>query len=174
MNLLWEGLSEAARLIAAFDPVVLDATVRTIWISFLAVCLAAAVGLPGGTALARCSFPGRKSAILVARAGMAVPTVFLGIVCYALLSRRGPLGPLELLYTPWAIVAGEFLLALPIILSITHGAVASLDPRVGETALLLGAGPLRRWRTYLSESRTGILLAWFTAFSRCLTELGRA
>ena len=65
-------------------------------------------------------------------------------------------------------------LAAPIILSITHGAVKALDVRVGETALTLGAGPLRRWKTYVSEARMGVMLAVLTAFARCVTELGIA
>jgi len=79
-----------------------------------------------------------------------------------------------LLYTPWAIVCGEFLLALPLVVSITHGSVKSLDPIVAETAWTLGAGPLRRWKTYMSEARVGVTLAVLTAFSRCVTELGIA
>jgi tungstate transport system permease protein len=78
------------------------------------------------------------------------------------------------LYTSWAIVIGEVLLALPIIVSFTHGAVKALDPRVAETALTLGAGALRRCRTYVSEARVGFLLAVLTAFARCVTELGIA
>lgn len=174
MNLLWEGLLEALRLVYTFDPLVLGAALRTLWISSLAVGLATAVGLPVGTVLARLPVPGRHVLIMFARAGMAVPTVFIGIFCYAFFSRRGPLGPTELLYTPWVIVIGEVLLALPIILSISHGAVKALDPRVAETALTLGASPLRRWMTYLSEARTGVLLAILTAFARCVTELGIA
>ena len=105
---------------------------------------------------------------------MAFPTGFVGLVCFALFSRRGPLGPLELLYTPWVIVWGEFLLALPMIVSITHGAIKSLDPRVSETAWTLGANRFRRWGTYVSEARVGVVLAVLTAFSRCVTELGIA
>jgi len=63
---------------------------------------------------------------------------------------------------------------LPIIASLTHGAVFSLDSRVHETAVTLGAGPIRRWFTYISEARTGITLAVLTAFARCITELGIA
>lgn len=174
MNLLLEGLLDAFRLVVGRDPLVLSAAVRTLWISCLAVGTAAAVGLPLGTVLARKAVPGGRLAILAARAGMAVPTVFLGILCYAIFSRRGPLGATDLLYTPWAIVAGEFLLALPIVISITHGAVSALDPRVGETAITLGAGLFMRWRTYLSEARVGVLLAVLTAFARCVTELGIA
>ena len=174
MSLLWEGLREAFFLVYAFDPLVMGAAFRTLWISAVAVGFSTALGLPVGTALARLPVPGAKALVMIARTGMAVPTVFIGIFCYAMFSRRGPLGPLELLYTPWAIVIGEVLLALPVVLSLSHGAVKALDPRVAETALTLGAGPLRRWGTYVSEARTGILLAVLSAFSRCVTELGIA
>ncbi len=108
------------------------------------------------------------------RAAMAFPTVFVGIVCYAMLSRQGPLGGFEILYSPWAIVAGEFILAFPIVVSLSHGAIRSLDSRVSETAKMLGANGFQRWTTYLSEARTGITLAILSAFSRCVTELGIA
>ncbi len=171
MDLIWEGLQQAFRLLLQFDPLVLDAAARSVWISVLAVGLATLAGLPLGTLLARVSFPTRALVVLLFRASMAFPTVFIGIVCYALFSRRGPLGPLGLLYTPWIIVFGEFLLALPLVVSITHGAVKALDPRVGETAWTLGAGFLRRWRAYISEARVGVTLAVLTAFARCVTEL---
>lgn len=174
MELIWEGLQDAFRLLLQFDPLVMDAAARSVWISALAVALATLVGLPLGTLLARISFPGRRFLVLVFRASMALPTVFIGIVCYALFARRGPLGPLDLLYTPWVIVIGEFLLALPLVVSISHAAIRALDPRVGETAKTLGAGPWRRWQTLVSEARTGVMLAILTAFSRCVTELGIA
>ena len=174
MDLIWNGFREAFRLLVHLDPLVIDAAARSTWISLLAVGLATLVGLPIGTGLARISFPARDYVVLLFRGGMAFPTVFIGIVCYALFSRRGPLGSLELLYTPWAIICGEFLLAVPIVVSITHGAIKALSTRVGETAWTLGAGPLGRWQTYLSEARIGVTLAILTAFSRCVTELGIA
>lgn len=174
MELIWEGCRESFRLLVPPDPLVVDAAARSVWISLLAVGLAALIGLPLATLLARIAFPGRNLAVLACRAGMAFPTVFVGVVCYSLFSRRGPLGAFELLYTPWAIVCGEFLLALPLIISITHGSVKALDPRVGETVLTLGASAFRRWRTYISEARVGVTLAVLTAFSRCVTELGIA
>ena len=174
MELIWEGMRDAARLLLHFDPAVMDAALRSLWISLLAVGLAALFGLPIGIFFAQVSFPARRFAVLLFRAGMAFPTVFIGVVCYALFSRRGPLGPLELLYTPWVIVCGEFLLALPLVVSITHGAVKALDSRVGETAWTLGAGVFRRCQSYISEARVGVTLAVLTAFSRCVTELGIA
>jgi len=174
MELIWEGLSDAFGMILSGEPLVFSAAWRSLWISSLAVALATLLGLPLGIWLARARFRGNALVVLAFRAGIALPTVFVGMMCYAMFSRRGPLGPLELLYTPWGIVIGELLLAVPIIVGISHGAVKSLDPRVAETAWTLGAGPLRRWRTYISEARVSVMLAILTAFARCVTELGIA
>ena len=174
MDLIVEGIREALNLLIHWDRQVFDAALRSIWISALAVALASMIGLPIGTILGRRSFFGSRIIVILSRAAMALPTVFVGLVCYSVFSRRGPLGSADLLYSPWAIVAGEFVLALPIVISICQGAIKSLDSRVGETAFTLGAGPLRRWQTYLSEARVGVTLAILTAFSRCVTELGIA
>jgi tungstate transport system permease protein len=105
---------------------------------------------------------------------MSLPTVLIGLLCYAMFSRRGPLGRFDLLYTQTVIVIGEFCLALPIIVTWTHGAIRGLDPRARETAITLGAGPVRQCLTCLSEARLGVGLAIMTAFARCITELGIA
>lgn len=173
-GLIREGLAEAFRLVVGLDQAVFDAALRTLWISTTSVLIAVLIGLPLGSFLARRRLPGKGAVVLLLRASMAIPTVFVGILCYSLFSRRGPLGPIELLYTPWAVIAGELLLALPIIASLSHGSIAGLDPRVAETARTLGATPLRRWCAYVSEARTGIVLGVLTAFARCSTELGIA
>lgn len=174
MDLFRDGIQEAWALLIGFDAELIDAAVRSLFISLVAVGSASIVGLPLGTFLARRAFPARSLVTLLFRASMAFPTVFVGVICYGLFSRRGPLGPLELLYTPWAIIVGEFLLALPVIVSLSHGAIKSLDVRIGETAWTLGASPMRRCITYLSEARIGVTLSVLTAFSRCVTELGIA
>ena len=174
MHQLTEALSAALQMIVSGDPQVIGAAWRSLWISSSAVAIALATGLPLGIALARKKFAGSWLLVLLFRAGMALPTVFVGIVCYALFARRGPLGPLELLYTPGAIVFGELLLALPIVVGICHGGVRALDPRVGETAWTLGVPPWKRCYTYISEARVAVALAVLTAFARCVTELGIA
>lgn len=174
MQLLWEGLREALEMIFSGEPMIFAAAWRSVWISTLAVTLATLIGLPIGIFLARKQFTGNRLLVLLFRVGMALPTVFVGVLCYALFSRQGILGAAELLYSPWGIVCGELLLAVPIVVSISHGAIKSLDPRVAETAWTLGAGPLRRAKTYLSEARTGVVLAVLSAFARCVTELGIA
>jgi tungstate transport system permease protein len=169
-----EGFNDAIELLRTTDPAVLDAAIRSVCVSSVAVGLASLAGISSGLLLARKSIPGRRLLVLLVRVGMSVPTVLIGLVCFAMLSRRGPLGSLELLYTNSAIIVGEFCLAFPIIATLTHAAISRMDTRIPETALTLGARPLQRALTYLNETRLAIVLAVLTAFSRCFTELGIA
>lgn len=174
MQLLWEGISEAIRLLGSFDPLVYQAAWRSLWISCTAVGIGGALGIAIGSVLARRRFFGSRVLTLVFRAAMGLPTVFVGLACYAIFSRKGILGPLDLLYSPWGIVIGEICLALPIVTTWTVSSLLALDARAFETAQTLGVSTSRRWFTYLSECRLGITLAILTAFARCVTELGIA
>ena len=169
-----DGIIDALKLLWRLDTSVIDAALRSLWISTLAVTAASLAGVAIGLLLARKPVPGRSILVVLFRIGMSVPTVLIGLLCYAILSRRGPFGQYELLYTTWAIVIGEFFLALPIVTTWTHGAIVRLDPRVSETAYTLGAKPIQRILTYLNEARLAIVLAILTAFARCFTELGIA
>lgn len=174
MDLFIEGFRGAIQLIIARDPLVIDAALRSLTISSAAVVAAMTVGIPVASCLAMNQFFGRRFLVLLFRAGMSVPTVFIGLICFGMFSRKGPFGDLDLLYTPTAIVVGEFFLAFPIIVSWTYTAIRQLDPRIDETAQTLGASrSLRAW-TLVSELRPGIALALLTAFARCFTELGIA
>ena len=169
-----DGFHEALELVLGGDVLVWRAAARSLWISSLAVAFAAMVGMPLGLSLARGRGIFTRATVLVLRGAMALPTVLVGTICYGLMSRQGVLGPLELLYSPCAIVLGEFVLAMPIVASLTHGAISSLDPRVDETIRSLAASPWLRAGTLISEARTGIVLAIVTALARCITELGIA
>ena len=174
MQLFWDGFFSAIKLLGERDAMVLGATWRSLWVSSVAVLLASFIGVPIGLFLSRVKFFGRGMVMVSFRAGMSIPTVLIGLLCYAMFSRRGPLGGIDLLYTPWAIIVGEFCLALPIIVTWTQSSLSALDPRVAETAITLGAGRLRRCLSYLSEARVGISLSILSAFARCFTELGVA
>ncbi len=174
MQLLWSGFTNAVHMLITRDALVMNAAWRSVWVTTVSVLIAGAMGIVIGSLLARRRIVGRGILVILFRAGMSVPTVLIGLLCYAVMSRRGPLGGFDLLYTPWGIILGEVCLALPIVVTWTHAAICGLDRSVAETALTLGAGTVRRWRTYLSEARVGIVLALLTAFARCFTELGIA
>jgi len=143
-------------------------------VSLLATALAALAAVPLGLLVALREFRGKAAVVTAMHTLMALPTVVVGLLLYGLLSRSGPLGFLGLLYTPWAMVAGQLVLALPIITALTYSAVMGVDPRVRRTALTLGASPLQAGLAVLSEGRYGLLAAVAAGFGRVITGVGAA
>ena len=174
MDFVVEGLREAFRLVMGGDGETFHAIGVTLLCSLSAVTLAALVAFPYGTWLGLRRRDGSGFQVFLMRVGMFTPTVVVGLLVYAILSRRGLLGSLDLLYTKRAIVIGEFLLAFPLLVVLVHGAAAGLDRRVEETARTLGAGRIRTLRLVLGEIRVGLVAAYLAALARCLSELGVA
>lgn len=149
-----------------------------IWISLkttmLALLLAAPVAVLGGYLLASYRFAGRRLLIGLAQVSLSVPTVVIGLLLYLLLSRQGPAGSLQWLFTQKGIVAGQVLIALPVLLAFTLAAVQAIDRRVAETAVTLGASPLKVMATVLFEARFGVMAAVMTGFGRVISEVGCA
>jgi tungstate transport system permease protein len=172
VDFLSDSFGEAYRLVTSGDGRLYHAIWVTIFCTTTAVTLAAIAAFPIGAWLGVRRRSGRGAMVFLMRVGMFTPTVVVGLIVFALLSRRGPLGSLDLLYTKGAIVAGEFLLAFPLLVTLTHGAVAALDRRVPETARTLGAGRFRTLLAVLSEVRVGLVAAYLAGFARCLSELG--
>lgn len=174
MDLLWEGFVEAARLVGRGD----GATFHAMWVSLfctlIAITLAAVTAVPYGAWLGLYRPRGYRTQVFCLRVGMALPTVVIGLLVYGILSRRGLLGGMDLLYTKFAIIIGEFVLAFPLLGTLAHGATASLDPRVVETSLTLGASRLRTLFKVLGEVRAALSAAYLASFGRCITELGIA
>jgi len=167
-----EGFVEAFRLVLRGDSEVLHAVWVTVLCTTTAVTLAAAIAFPYGAWLGIHRRDGRGFQVFLMRVGMFTPTVVVGLLVYGIVSRQGILGGLSLLYTKGAIIAGEFLLAFPLIVALTHGAASTLPRRVPETARTLGAGRFRVLHAVLSEVRVGLVAAYLAGFARCLSELG--
>lgn len=174
MDYFSHSLSVALDLIFQLDPVVWKVVLTSLNISLLAVVIAGAMAIPLGVLVALNEFRGKRVLQQLLNTLMAMPTVVVGLLLYGLLSRRGALGDLGLLYTPWAVVIAECLLILPIILNLTVVAIHSSDNRLLPTLLSLGAN---RWQTVmmvLSETRFAIMAAIVTGFGRAIGEVGAA
>lgn len=174
MDLLREGFDQAFSLLQRGDREVLHALGVSLTTSLIALAVAALLAVPFGAWLALARPRGERALVFLMRLGMAVPTVVIGLLVWALLTRRGLLGSLGLLYTQAAMTAGLTLLALPILASQVHGAVANLPAVVRETAQTLGAGRWRCIRLAVGEVRPTLVVALLLAFFRCCTELGIA
>ena len=153
---------------------VLQVAALTLRIALVATLLACAIGVPLGVWLGISVFAGRRVALVLLNTALALPTVVVGLAIYLLISRHGPFGQFDLLFTWKAIVVAEIILALPIATALSAAGVQAVDPRVRRTALTLGAGPLRAAWAVAREARLALAAAAAVAFGRVLSEVGAA
>jgi tungstate transport system permease protein len=171
---LTEALAAAVHLLATRDPQVVAAARVSLEVALLATLCATLLGAPLGFAVGADRSRGRRAAEVALNTATALPTVVVGLLVYALLSRRGPFGDWGLLYTRSAMVIGETLLITPLMAALTMALVSGADPRIRETALTLGASRLGAAWAVLRELRRGALAAVATGFGRLISELGVA
>jgi tungstate transport system permease protein len=169
-----DGLRRALTLLLQGDPEVLGIAALSLRVAVVATALACLIGIPLGFLLGTTRFRGRRTALTVLNTMLAFPTVLVGLLVWLLLARGGPFGGLGLLYTWWAIVLAEVLLAAPIAGALTAAAVQGVDPRVRRTALTLGASPLRVHWVVAREVRFALFAAVVVSFGRVLAEVGAA
>lgn len=174
MNYIIEGFKKALYLIFSFDSEVFDAVLTSLKVSCIAIVLATAVGVPLGFLIAVKEFRGKRLLLTILNTLMALPTVVVGLLVYSFISRRGPLGSLNLLFTTRAMVIGQFILATPIITALTISAVHSIDEKIATTALTLGANGRQAGIRVLMEARFGLLAAIISGFGRIIGEVGAA
>ena len=174
MDFLFEGFLEGLQMVLQGNPAVFNAVWVTLRVSFLATLIASLIGLPIGYILANSSFPGKGFCTIVLQTLLGFPTVVIGLLVYGFLSRRGPFGSADLLFTPLGIVIGLVILAFPIITMFTMTAVSGIDPRAQEMALTLGASSRRTAWTLFLEVRFGLVSALLASFGRVTSEVGIA
>lgn len=174
MEYILGGMWKALGLIFSLDREIFSISLLSLKVSTIAIFLSSLVGVPLGFIIGSGQFWGKKGLTAIFNTLMALPTVVVGLLVYSLISRQGPLGPLELLFTPKAMVIGQFILATPIIVALTISATQAIDPRVKITAMTLGAGPLRTAVTVLSEAKFALMAAVVAGFGRVIGEVGCA
>lgn len=149
---------------------------ETIWLSIrvsgTATLIAVLIGIPLGSAIALNRFRGRSIAVALIHTGFALPPVVVGLFVFMLLSRNGPAGDLDLLFTPAAMVFAQALLAAPYVAGITLAAVQAVPADVRLQARALGAPPLRATLTHLREARLGLIAAVVAGFGAVISEVG--
>ena len=166
MDYIISGFIEAFRLIFTFDKEVFSAVLVSLKVSIIAIILSAIISLPLGFIIATKSFNGKRFIITLLNTLMALPTVVVGLIIYTLISRSGPFGMLNLLYTQTAMIIGQFVLVTPILTALTISAVHSVDESVSDTAITLGANKRQVALTIFLEARFGLLAAIISGFGR--------
>ena len=159
-------------LIVSFDRELYAIIGRTMYVSIIAVAMAAIFGLLIGAVLAVYRFPGRRAVIVVLNALMGLPPVVVGLVLYLFLSREGPLGFLGLLFSPTAMVLAQFFLILPIIAALSHQFLRDLYLEYQEQLCSLGARPSQMVFTLLWDGRVNLVTVVMAGFGRAIAEVG--
>jgi len=148
--------------------------VLTLEVTLGATVLGALVGIPIGSVLGLSRLRGRGLVRAAVYSLFALPPVVAGLVLYLALRREGPLGPLGLLFTPWAILLGETLLTIPLIAGLTIAAIAELPFEVVEAIDAGGPTPGQRFVAIVVQARFGILSAVLVGYGRALAEVAAA
>ena len=172
MQMILDGLREAFRLLVTLDPEVVRIVVLSLKVSGTATLVALLIGLSGGVALAFLRFPGRNIAVAAVNTGMGVPPVVVGLFVSILLWRNGPLGMLELLYTPAAMIVAQVVIATPIVMGISLAALQALPEKLRWQAVGLGASRLQTIWILVREARLPLLAAVMAGFGGVISEIG--
>ena len=172
MNFLLEGFFQAFHLLASGNAETYSAIRATVKVSSYSIGCSLLIGIPLGFCLGYFDFSGKKPIRTIVDTLMALPTVFIGLLVYAFLTHRGPLGDFGLLFTLPGIAIGQTILALPIVIGLSATAVESLDHKLRITIMSMGANRRQLFLSSLWESRHGILAGAIAAYGRVMTEVG--
>jgi tungstate transport system permease protein len=172
VDLILSGITEAVKLLLRLDPEVLEIAVLSLELSGLATLAALVLGVPFGTVLAFRRFPGRGFIVALINTGMGLPPVVVGLFVAITLWRSGPLGFLEMLYTPGAIVVAQLIIAFPVITGLTMAALQQIDPKLVLQLESLGASRAQLVSVLLWETRLPLFAAVIAGFGAVISEVG--
>lgn len=172
MDFLLSGIINALNLLVNGDGSTWSAVYATLYVSSCSMLLSIGAGVPFGFLLGYFDFKGKRQVRTLLDTMLALPTVFIGLVVYAFISSRGPLGNMGLLFSLGGIAVGQTILAFPIVTALTASSIEAIDPQLKLTLISLGAGRRNIMATCLWEVRYGILAAAVTAYGRVMTEVG--
>ena len=170
--MLINAFNDALTLIISADSDLIEILLLSIRVSFSSLAIAGMLAMPFGTILAISNFWGRKLVITFLNAMMGLPPVVVGLFLYLILSRSGPLGILELLYTPTAMIIAQVILIVPIVASLTFEVIEELNREYKDLFLSLKISPQKAVFTYLWDARYSLLTTLLAGFGRAISEVG--
>ena len=167
-----EAFSLAFRLVLVADPDLLEIIGLSLRVSLSAVLVACAIGLPLGAVVAISRFPGRNLVLVAMNALMGLPPVVVGLLVYLLLSNAGPLGWMQLLYTPTAMIIAQTLLITPIVAALSREVIEPLHDEYDEQFRSLCVPRGQAVTALLWDARFSLLTVALAGFGRAVAEVG--
>jgi tungstate transport system permease protein len=172
VELIVQGIIKAFHLIVTFDPEVMSITWLSLKISGTATLISLFIGVSIGVAVALNDFFGKRVVISIINTGMGLPPVVAGLFVMMMIWRSGPFGFLEILYTPYAMIIAQAIIASPIVTGISLAAIQNLPQNLRLQILALGASRLQMVWVLVKESRLPLLAAVMAGFGGVISEIG--
>ncbi|WP_031515219.1 ABC transporter permease [Desulfofalx alkaliphila] len=174
MEWILQAVKDAILLLIQRDPEILEISYLTLRVAGTSTLISVFIGVPIGYLLAFHNFFGRKLLVSIANLGLGFPTVAVGLFVWLMLARNGPMGGLEWLYTPTAMVIAQSIIASPVVMSFSVAAFQQLNPKIHTQILALGASRLQLLLLLVREARLGLLAAVMAGFGVAISEVGAA
>ena len=172
MDSLSASTAESFRLLFSGDAALWVIIFTSFSVSVRAILIAAPFAFVVAFLMAHLRYRGRRTMIAGFSAMQSIPAVVVGLTVYLVLSRSGPLGDLQLLFTHTSMIVGQILLSFPLLVALSHAAFQAADRRVWETSVTLGAKPAWAFLTLIHEIRFGLIAALLAGFGRIIAEVG--
>ena len=163
---------DAFRLILSGDRGLMEIVGLSLRVTLTAVVISCALGLPLGAMLAANRFPGRTALTILVNALMGLPPVVVGLLVYMMLSSSGPLGILQLLYTPAAMIIAQTVLVTPIIIALSLQVIDDLQAEYNEQLQSMGMSRPAMVSTLLFDARYSLITVSLAGFGRAVAEVG--
>lgn len=172
MDYIKDGIFQAFQLLISFDPEVYEIIGLSLYVSTASLFIAGFIGVPLGILTGLKAFPLKNLYQTVLYAFMGLPPVVVGLFVALVISRRGPLGSFQLMFTPTAMIVAQTVLVLPIITGIVYGITKDKGQRIVDMGYTLGAKPFQQLFLIVGELKKTLVLALATGFGRCISEVG--
>lgn len=174
MDYIAEGFREAFRLLFSFDREVYEIILLSLFVSYMATIISSVIFVPVSVYLGLSEFKAKRLLSRILYTFMSAPSVVVGLFVAILLSRRGPLGSLQLLFTPLAMIIAQFFLVTPLIMSLTFSLAMSSGKETERNGKTLGANKLQIIMLVIKEHKLNILVNITAAFAKAISEVGAA
>lgn len=172
METFLSGFQQAVLLMLSGDDEITSVIALSLQVSVAATCISVLLGIPAGLLLALHRFPGKQLLVSFINFGMGLPPVVVGLFVSLLLWRYGPLGSLGLMYTPWAMIIAQAVIASPIVAGLSFAAISSLNPKLRLQITSLGATRQQTYWLLVREARLGLMAAVMAGFGGVISEVG--
>lgn len=166
------AILRALQLIFTLDSELIQVVTTSLKISISSTFIASIISIPLAILIARNKFKTKKFINIILNTMLSLPTVVIGIFVYSIISRRGVLGELDLLFTPIGIIIGQVILIIPLITALIRNVIFSMDEKLYKTATSMGASRSQKFKLLILEARYGIIGAVIAGFGRVLGEIG--